>query len=39
VEAYWSLFSGWLGSVSYTVAGTLMPSTTPIATVPVTSTR
>ena len=38
VDAYWSLFSGWLGSVSYTVAGTLMPSTNPIAAAPVTST-
>jgi hypothetical protein len=40
VDAYsswsWSTFSNnWLGSVSYTVAGTLMPSTTPISTTPV----
>lgn len=38
VDAYWGLFSGWLGSVSYTVAGTLMPSTTPISTGPVATT-
>jgi hypothetical protein len=35
VDAYWSWFSGWLGSVSYSVQGSLMPSTTPIATNPV----
>ena len=43
VDAYsswsWSTFSNnWLGSVSYTVAGTLMPSTTPISTSPVVTT-
>jgi len=35
VDAYWSWFSGWIGSVSYSVQGSLMPSTTPIATNPV----
>jgi len=40
VDAYsswsWSSLSyNWLGSVSYTVTGTLMPSTTPISTTPV----
>jgi hypothetical protein len=35
VDAYWSLFSGWLGSVSFSVSGNLMPSTTPISTDPV----
>jgi len=38
VDAYWSLFSGWLGSVSFSVQGSLMPSTTPISTDPVAST-
>lgn len=37
VDAYWSWFSGWLGSVSYTVAGSVMPSTAPISTSPVTT--
>jgi len=39
VDAYWNPFSGnWLGSVSYTVAGTLMSSITPISTSPVVTT-
>ena len=41
VDAYWSLFSGWLGSVSFNVQGTpvpvasVAPATSPVAIAPV----